>query len=356
MYKLLLFLTVAAGALAQQNSGVLIHHTFDSDTAGWMFMGQAGTVGLAGGALSFTYELKPKTFGLAVLPAPPGIAAMRRMRFRIRSDRDTVLAVLLSEKKPGGGDYSAWFWSPANVWQPIELTPADFTANDGANDPVDADGKLDLDALEGIGIIDLAQFFLSLPDNSDFPMAIDRPSGTHTVLLADFQILSSGGPVLRAGEIDSFHRGFLEWVTLGGMKLNLSAADNPLGMPALQASYEQAEGRYAVLIRRLAPFDLSKAKRLAFDVASVHDATLVVSLEMKGAAGKPGPRYNTTIYPPASKEVFHVNLSLADFEGPGKLDPAQLKTLSITDVTAAQGGATQANTIWIGKMEALPAQ
>jgi len=139
------------------------------------------------------------------------------------------------------------------------------------------------------------------------------------------------------------------------MKINLSAADNPLGMPALQPSYEQTEGRYPVLIRRLAQVDLSKAKRLAFDVASVHDATLVVSLEMKGVAGKPG-RYNTTIYPPAFEEVLHVNLSLADFEGPGKLDPAQLKTLSIADVTAAQGGATQSNTIWIGKVEALPAQ
>jgi hypothetical protein len=356
MRVLPVLLAATAAAFAQQDSGVLIHQTFDSDTAGWAAMGQ-GTVAVAKGALSFTYELKPKTFAVAVLPAPPEIAAMRRLRFRIRSDHDTVLGVLLSEKKPGGGDYTALFWSPANVWQQIELTPADFMANDGANDPVDADGKLDLDALQGVALIDLAQFFVSMPDNPDFPMVIDRPSGTHTFLMNDFQVLSSAaGQSRRPGEIDSFHRDFLEWVTLGGMKLSLSAADNPLGMPALQASYEQNEGRYAVLSRRIGQLDLSKASRLAFDVASVHDATLVVSLEMKGAAGRPGPRYNMTVYAPAAQEVFHVNLNLADFEGPGKPDPGQLKTLLITDITAAGGGATQANTIWLGKVEALQAQ
>ena len=356
MRTLFVFLAATAAAVAQQDSGVLIHQTFDSDTSGWTAMGQ-GSVTATKGALSFTYELKAKTFGVAVLPAPPEIAAMRRMRFRIRSDRDTVLGVLLSEKKPGGGDYSALFWAPANVWQQIELTPADFMANDGPTDPVDADGKLDLDALQGVAIVDVAQFFVSMPDSPDFPMVIDRPSGTHTFLMSDFQLLSNAAsPTSRAGEIDSFHRGFLEWMTLGGMKLSLSAADNPLGMTALQASYEQNEGHYAVLSRRIGHLDLSKARRLAFDVASVHDATLVVALETKGSGGKPGPRYNMTIYAPAAQEVFHVDLNLADFEGPGRLDPAQLKTLLITDVTAAGGGATQPNTIWIGKVGTLQAQ
>ncbi|SPF56029.1 hypothetical protein SBA4_7670002 [Candidatus Sulfopaludibacter sp. SbA4] len=41
---------------------------------------------------------------------------------------------------------------------------------------------------------------------------------------------------------------------------------------------------------------------------------------------------------------------LADFEGPGELDPAHLKSLAIADVTAATGGAPGRNTIWIGKV------
>jgi hypothetical protein len=68
---------------------------------------------------------------------------------------------------------------------------------------------------------------------------------------------------------------------------------------------------------------------------------------------KKGSRYNLTVYPPGGREVFHVNLKLADFEGPGKLDPAQLKSLAISDITVASGGAPASNTIWIGKVETL---
>ncbi|MBZ5622370.1 MAG: hypothetical protein LAQ69_27105 [Acidobacteriia bacterium] len=99
---------------------------------------------------------------------------------------------------------------------------------------------------------------------------------------------------------------------------------------------------------RLANCDLSKAAGLAFDIASEHESTLVVSLE-----SKQGKRYTVTIYPPGGREVFHVKLKLADFQGPGRLDPAELKSLAISDITAASGGAPASNTIWIGKVETL---
>jgi hypothetical protein len=181
------------------------------------------------------------------------------------------------------------------------------------------------------------------------------------LLLDDFQILNRAAPRAKASPsaipIDAFDRGFLQWITLGGIYLKLSPADNPLGRPELQASYEQVEGKFAVLVGRLSNLDLSKAKRVAFDVASEHEATLVVSLEMKKPGSDQGPRFNVTIYPPAGRKVFHVNLSLDTFEpdqnGTVKLDPARLKSIAITDVTAAAGGEAGSNTIWIGKVEAV---
>jgi hypothetical protein len=124
------------------------------------------------------------------------------------------------------------------------------------------------------------------------------------------------------------------------------SADNPLGTRALRARYAQDEAQFELLLRRLTNLDLSKATRLAFDIASEHEATLVISLE-----SKQGARHNMTIYPPGGRERFHVDLKLSDFEGPGKLDPRQLKTIAITDITAAAGGAPATNTIWIGKVE-----
>jgi hypothetical protein len=189
-------------------------------------------------------------------------------------------------------------------------------------------------------------------------------TGKHKLVLTSFEIISRASdhrpPIESLIPIDRFDRGFSEWITLGGMKLKLSPRDNPLGEPGLEASYEQIEGQFAVLLHRLSNIDLAKAKRVSFDIASDHDATLVVSLELKKPGGD-GPRYTATIYPPGNRKVFHLNLALSDFErdqtqpnsSPAKLDPSQLNSIAITDISAATGGDAGPNTIWIGKLEAL---
>ncbi len=60
---------------------------------------------------------------------------MKSLRFRARTDHDTTIGVVLSERKPGGGNYVAMFWSPANSWQQVELTPRDFALSDSPTDP-----------------------------------------------------------------------------------------------------------------------------------------------------------------------------------------------------------------------------
>jgi hypothetical protein len=343
-----LFLIFGAVALAQSESDVLLRQSFASDTAGWAAFGQGGGVRAVEGSLEFSYEVKAKQFAMAALPAPPQTARLRRLRFRVKTDHDTAIALLLTEKKPGGGNYIATFSCAANAWQPIELTPADFSATDGPNDPVDADGKLDLDQVEGIGFIDLAEFFVSQLQDSQVPIMIDRHTGPHKLLLSNFEMLSGSGlPARSSLAIDSFDRGFVEWATLGGMKLKLAAQDNPLKMGAMQADYQQIAGPIGVIVHRLSHLDLSQATGIAFDIASKVDATVVVSLELKD-----GRRFHQTIYPPPNSEVFHVNLKFSDFEGTGSLEPSKLKALSMTDVAGVEGN-TGPNTLWIGKVEGV---
>jgi hypothetical protein len=341
------FFLAAASAAAQADPDVLLRHTFASGTSGWIAMGQGGGLRAAGGALEFSYEVKPKQFAMAVLPAPAEIARVRQFRFRVKTDHDTAVAVLLSEKKPGGGNYIATFSCAAGAWQAVELTPADFSVSDGPNDPVDADGKLDLDQVEGIGVIDLAEFFASQLANPDVPVYVNRPLGAHKLLVADFELRTSATPALArpALAIDSFDRGYLEWVTLGGMKLKLAPPDNPLKTSAMEVNYEQVAGPLGILVHRLSHLDLSQAGGIAFDIASKADASIVVSLELKD-----GRRFSQTIYPPPAQEVFHVNLKFTDFEGQGTLEAAKLKSLAMTDVSGAEG-KEGSNTLWIGKVE-----
>ncbi|SPE38185.1 exported hypothetical protein [Candidatus Sulfopaludibacter sp. SbA3] len=350
---------LAAAGFAQAPDDVVFRQKFQGDTGNWTILGQHASMAPSpdSRSLAFTYEVAPKIFSGLVSPAPADFAKMQRMRFHVKTDHATAMAILISEKKPGGGNYSTWFWSPANTWQWVEVTPADFSLNDGPGDPKDTDGKLDLADVEGFGLFDLGSFFAQTPANADFPVMVQVDKGQHTAILDGFEVLSSppAPPRLSADgiRIGTLDRSFIDWVTLGGMDLKLNAGENPLKAPALEVSYKQAEGQFQVLLRRVAGSEMAKAKRLVFDVASEHDITLMISLEMTKPGGGQGPRFTLPIYPPGGKEVIHVNLDLSDFQGDGKFDPAQWRSLAIADITVAGGGAPDANTIWIGNLAAM---
>ncbi len=355
----MLFALFALLASAQDNPDILVHLDFENGVEGWSALGPGGSVQVThnpaqthsgSGALAFTYEIKRGQMAAAVMHAPASMARMQRLRFWIKTDRDAPAAVVFSEVKPGG-NYTAWFWAPANTWQRIELTPADFMLTDGPQDPKDPDGKLDLDQLQGIGVMDLGSFFPVPPGNA----------GPHTLWIDDFELLSGPAAASKTAAasgvvIDNFDRGFLPWITTGNMELKLSTEGNPLHEPALEASYEQSDNPLPILLRRIGNYDLSKAARLDFDVASDVETTLAIALEVNRPGFAQGPRYTLPIYPPSKREPFHVSVKLDDFQGQGKLDPSQLKTLILTDPSGAGDGVGTHNRIWIGKVEFRPAQ
>lgn len=361
------FLLVCLPALAQRDPNTLLFQTFENDASGWVANGEGAEVHTTKdtararpghSSLEFSYDLGPKRFAGAILGAPESFARMRSLRFWARSDHNTAVGILLSEKKPGGGNYVAWFWAPANTWQPIELTPADFTVTDGPNDKPDPDGKLDLDQVTGIALFDLAQFFAQMAPNPDVPMRVVAASGRHSLLIESFEV-SAGAPAVPAPAvgtvpIDLPGRNFLQWVTPGAMNLKVSAIGSPLGPRTLEASYKQQEGELEVLVRRVSSPQLAQAKRLVFDVASEHESTIVITLEMTNPEGGSGPRFSLPIYPPGGKEIFHVDLKLENFDGPpGHFDPARWRSIAILDVTGSGGGVDGQNTLWIGNMQAV---
>ncbi len=75
------------------------------------------------------------------------------------------------------------------------------------------------------------------------------------------------------------------------MEISLCNGDNPTGKPALEASYKQTPGQFALLNHRMGNIDLNKCTGLSFDIASRKDTQIAVSLEMVKANGK-GARYN----------------------------------------------------------------
>ena len=365
------FIIFLAAAYAAQGQTSILKHSFENDTEGWIAMGANGSVKVGkeaksgSGALQFSYSLDNKAISSLVFPAGVGnLTGMRRIRFWLKTDHDTPIAVVLAEKKPGGGDYAAMLWASKNVWLRVDLALSDFVASDGPNDPVDSNGKLDTDQVEGIGILDFSAVFNQTPAES--PMIVEKTVGAHTLLIDDFEILDSAkAATAKPGVIliDSFDRGFSEWITFGGISVSLSPNDNPIGGPALVASIRGVDGKLALLLRRMNPAEIAGAKRLTFEIAAEHEGTFAISIETKkpGVTGGQGPRYNFMINPPEGRTVFRVNVSLADFERDenspddpaGKLEASRIRSIGIGDLTAIVGGAVADNKIWIGRVEML---
>ncbi|MDQ6665669.1 MAG: hypothetical protein M3Z23_14910 [Acidobacteriota bacterium] len=353
----------------------IIHQDFETGESGWVTMGGAATlrvthdlanVKTGKSALEFEYTAEPKKFSVALLPLTDvSLANMKTIRFWLKTDSPTAIAVILSEKAPGGGRYSAIVWSPKERWQQIELTPADFALTEEPNDPKDSNGKLDLDRLQAVGIVDVSQIFSAAKPNPDLPIAIDPHTGKHTIFIDDFDVLDTAANITPSKTdgvvIDSFPHQYVDWLTLGGADLSLDTSGKPLAEHAMKAVYQQQEGHYVLLVHKLGVLDLSKTNRLAFDIASEQPAQLVISFEERNPGKGQGPRYNVDIEVPGGGKSDRREVALGAFQpdqnGPtglnGKLDLENIKTISILDVTAAYTHESAKNTLWIGNIQAV---
>ncbi len=365
---LLLFILTTQAQTTPAN--VIIKQTFEADENGWTTMGGGGSLRATkkpaemhagANSLAFDYEAGKK-MSVMVLPTESALEGMTSMRFWLKTDVSTPVAVFLAERKPGG-DYSTYFWSPKDKWQQIVLQPSDFTANDGAGDPVDPDGKLDLDAVQGIGLLDLKLMFGVMGANQQMPFPVDLLTGAHTLLISDFQIATSEPEPAPSGTgvtIDAFDRPFAQWMNLGGMDIAIRPGENPLQKPALEAVYKQTPGKMALLNRRLGSEDLSRCDRLAFDIASRSDAQIAVSVEMLKKAGK-GSRYTYLIEVKGDSKKQTVTIPFTEFaldensppDPAGKFDPTKIRSLSLLDVTGVTATEAVPNTLWLADVRAL---
>jgi hypothetical protein len=344
-------------------AGLAQTYSFESGEEGWIGLGpnarvhvtkDAANVKSGRAALAFDYKIAPKQFSAAVLPVEPGsIAALKRVHFWIKTDISTAVAILLSEKKPGGGDYTAWAWSPKGRWNEVQLNVSDFVLNDAPTDPKDLDGKLDLDQVQGIGVIDISQMFAAMADSGNAPFLVDKTTGEHTLYIDDFQLLSDAGAAAPKDTIDDFGRPGLRWLTPGGANLVLTTA-GPLKKPSLEASYAQVEGEYSLIMHRVANME-PDATGLSFDFASLKDARITITVEERTPGSNQGPRFNYTLDAPAGKHPVHTVIPFADFRpesgGEARPDPAKLKSIAFIDLTAANTNRNERNTLWLADLK-----
>ena len=295
-------------------------------------MGKPGaTVTGGNGEMVFRYEASPKSLSFAVFPlAGTSIAAARTIRFEVKTDASFALGVVLSEKKPGGANYTATIWSNAGDWQPVVLSVGDFLEGEGPNEPADSDSKLDLDQVEGVGLIDISQVF-SRPSDGNSPVRMRSHMGDHSIRIRNFEISADVPPA-------SPQRG---WFSMSDARISGAAE-------ATAIQYEQQADKPVAFLRQLTPATHKGATHIAFDVASAKGGQFVLSLTQARHHGPEGARFIVDFFVPPGDRLQHREIVLTalnrDENGPaaknGQLNLDDLRMLTIIDISQESGTNT----------------
>jgi hypothetical protein len=324
----------------------ILRQNFANSSGRWSSLGNDSAIQTADSTLLFTYTARPSVLSLAYLPvAALPFAEFRSLSFELRTDISMPVAVLLSEKKPGGGNYSAVVWSTGTEWQRVILGVSDFAASDGANDPVDSDHKLDPDQVETLAILDLGQFFSTLAAGGNVPFHVQPHDGPHTISIRGFEISRDPLPPAAAGEegrggvVDDFRRPIPAWFTPGGAAFEQHPGEQNGG--TLSIHYRQLRDEFIAFQRQLPARDYRGATHLAMDVASDRPAQLMISIAERRIDSKPAARYNADFFVPGGGKPDHRELALSAFDrdenGPadpdGKLDPQNIQSITILDIS-----------------------
>jgi hypothetical protein len=310
---------------------------------------EAGAAKAGKGALSYTYDITPKTVRVLALQKPADLSGMKSLRFWVKCSEATAVVFGLGEAS--GASYQASAHCAAGAWQEVAVNLDELVVDDPAKDP---NGKLDLDQVVSVTIFDIGGFLaMFLPDMK----------GTRTMTLDDV-VVSSKAVALTTGPtqvtkvvpihlVDNFESPVIRWLPISvdfteGPKFNLFeaavAVDKDVpdggGKQSLKFTHPRKGKKIHGILRNLEKVDLKKATMLDLSVKASHDGTYFVAIEEKG-----GARYNMKIelllgdWKTYSWKLSDFTLAEDSRDDNGKLDPDQIKQITIADVTALLGGS-----------------
>ena len=306
------------------------------------------------GSLQYDYTIKKGDSDLLLLPAGLGtLLHMKSLHFWIQADHPTSFLLIASEKD--GGRYQTMINAPAGTWQEVNVAVADLTLNQDEGSPKDPDGKLDVDQIEGIALIDadcyLAQIF------GDAGGIVNLPGGLHTVYISPFTIndmeLISAPPAAKGVQLlTPLLRPQVDWLVVGDASVQ-KADEKPATGPSVKVSYKQTPGKLVALIKDVKPGQFTNTTQMSFSFASKVPVTLLVQLEKSD-----GGKYNTMVPIAGGSVVKEVVLKFADFtraddskDTDQKLDLPLVKRIMIADASGLTATQEQDNSLWFNHLQ-----
>ena len=311
------------------------------------------------GALSYSYKVEPKVFrALTVGARLP--AGTQSARFWVKSTTQSVLMLALREED--GSNYQHAFHVPAHEWVQVTGNLDEFALAEGT----DENKKLDPDQVSSASFTDFAALLVSL--NDDVAKAFPQIAGPRQFWLDDLQFGTERVPqatgVVHSGMagsylVDNFETGVVQWLPVRAVfvaapsfellpqnttlkVLTEAAAPGAGKLPlepggkGLRYTYQRGDKEAYALVRSLERVDLARADRLRLSLNVSRKSLLLVQVKEKDDS-----EYQSLIMPDDSVGWRNLDLALTELtlgndskDENGKLDPGQIKDLSIMDASS----------------------
>ncbi|HEV3027515.1 MAG TPA: hypothetical protein VG457_08070, partial [Planctomycetota bacterium] len=229
---------------------------------------EAAEVKAGKGSLSYSYEVTPDTIRMLGLPRPLDLTGMKSLHLWVKCSHATALVIALTES--GGGSYQTSVNCNAGKWQEVAVNLDEFVLDDPSKDP---NGKLDLDEIGSIQVIDAGGFLVKF---------LPELKGARKIWLDDFEFSSQEAPrtqgltqvtkVVPAFLVDNFESSVVRWIPVSlafGETPKFAFFDLPLvldrdvppggGKQSLKFAYPRQGKKIHAMMRTVEKLDLSKA-------------------------------------------------------------------------------------------------
>jgi len=318
------------------------------------------------GALSYAYKPEANAFRALIAEAKLP-AGTQSVSLWLRSNARTALMFSLREED--GSSYELSTYVPAHEWVLVSANLSEFRPG---SDSKDENDKLDADQVRQIGLLDIANIFVSAPAGTlttDF--SAQRQVYLDDLKLSADRLPQASGDVTVGGQkarlLSNYENGLVDWlpvrVTIGNgpafdlfpetaslKVLTEAAAPGPgktaldPGGKGLRVSYKRGAQEIYAFVRSFETQPLpATADRLRLSINASQKSMLIIQVKEKDDS-----EYQYVIAPDNSVGWQNLDLPLGSLtlgdnskDENQKLDPDQIKELTILDASAFAGlGAT----------------
>lgn len=299
-------------------------------------------------ALDYRYEVGKGQLSILVLPINgAALAKAGGLSFAAKASHMSNLVLALEEQ--GGGRWSLPVTINAGQWQEVRLALEDLVLAVGGDAPPDGNGRLDLERVQRLSIVDVGAMLAS--KSSDMMRLFGIPGGAHRLAIDELRFI---GPATRAEagaeSLDGFARPSPPWSTFGASRAEVGR-EAPLRQPGWVVDYRKQMGAVMSVIRPVPVGALAGADALELSLASRIKTSLVLKLEQSD-----GDKFEASFDLPGSSELQMVSLKFADFKRSddsasraSKPKPEKISNLLLLDIGGLFANKGE-NRLWLQRL------